>query len=225
MTRTTNARVAGSAFLLYIALGICSMVLFGGATKGEGSAAQLASIAQHASDVRVAAVLVLLSSFCALVLGATLYAITRDQDPDLAMLALSFRVGEGVIGGISVQTSLGLLWLATATGASAPDPAAAHALGAYLLGGQGSGTISATFFAVGSTLFSWLLLRGRMIPVVLAWLGVIASVLWVVGFPLQLAGVPVPQLVMYIPMAVFEISFALWLIFKGVATPAPKHSS
>jgi len=36
------------------------------------------------------------------------------------------------------------------------------------------------YFAVGSTLFSWLLLRGRMIPVTLASLGVVASVMLVV---------------------------------------------
>jgi hypothetical protein len=48
--------------------------------------------------------------------------------------------------------------------------------------------VTATFFAVGSTLFSWLLLRGRMIPVPLAWLGVLASVLLVVLLPLEAAG-------------------------------------
>ncbi len=47
---------------------------------------------------------------------------------------------------------------------------------------------SAIYFSVGSLLFSWLLLRGRMIPVVLAWLGVLASALLVVILPLQLAG-------------------------------------
>ena len=66
-------------------------------------------------------------------LGVTLYAITREQDPDLAMMALACRVVEAV---------------------------------------PGEGTI---FFAAGSLIFSWLLLRGRMIPAGLAWLGVIGS--------------------------------------------------
>ncbi|MBI4501026.1 MAG: DUF4386 family protein [Gemmatimonadetes bacterium] len=118
-------------------------------------------------------------------------------------------------------TTVGLLWLATERGgADAPDPAAAYALGALLLKGAGWKTIvGATFFAVGSTLFSWLLLRGRMIPVALAWLGVLASILLVVGLPLQLAGVlggSATQL-MWLPMAAFEIPLALWLLIKGVA--------
>lgn len=224
MTRTTNASVAGFTFLFYIAVGVAQMVLFGGATGTEGIAAQLTSIAQDATDVRVNVVLGLLTCFAALVLAVTLYAITREQGPDLAMLALTCRVGEGVIGAIYLPMTLGLLSLATAAGANAPDTAATYALGSFLLTARAwNPIIAATFFAVGSTLFSWLLLRGRMIPVALAWLGVFASVLLVVGLPLQLAGVlrgPITQL-MWLPMAAFEIPLGLWLIIKGVAMPTP----
>ena len=226
MTRMTNARIAGFTFLFYIAAGIAGLVLFGRATSGEGMAAKLAGIAQHATDVGVVVVLDLLQCFSALVLAVTLYAITREQDPDLAMLAMTCRVAEGVIPAIGMRKTLDLLWLATATGADAPGPESAHALGAFLLRGGGL-PIDASFFAVGSTLFSWLLLRGRMIPIALAWLGVVASVLLVVGLPLQLAGVlrsPASQLV-WIPMAAFEIPLALWLIIKGVATPARSPSA
>src|SRR4249919_2643431 len=114
MTVATNARIAGVTFLIYIAAGSASLILAGNAPA--------------------AAVLSMVTSFSALVLGVTLYAITREQDRDLAMLGLTCRVIEAV---------------------------------------PGHGEI---FFAVGSALFSWLLLRGRMIPVGLAWLGVVASV-------------------------------------------------
>jgi hypothetical protein len=222
MTRKTNARLAGFTFLFYIAVAFPSMVLFGRATSGEGIAAKFASIAQHATDMRVAVVLTLLGCFSALVLAVTLYALTREVDNDLAMLALTCRVAEGVISGIFIPETLGLLWLATATGVNAPDPGAAHALGAYLL--KGDMAVTATFFAVGSTLFSYLFLRGRMIPVALAWLGVLASVLLVVGLPLQIAGIlrgSITQL-MYLPMLAFEIPLGLWLLIKGVATPTTR---
>ena len=225
MTRTTNARIAGFTFLFYIAAGISSMILFGRAAGGEGIVAKLASIAQHATDVRITVLLGLLECFSALVLAVTLYAITREQDADLAILALTCRVGEGLIGAAGIPSTLGLLWLATATGASAPDPGAARALGAFLL--HGNPQVAATFFAVGSTIFSWLLLRGRMIPIPLAWLGVVASVLLVVGLPLQLAGFlhgPVISF-MWLPMAAFEVPLALWLLVKGVAMPARMRSA
>lgn len=220
MTRTTNARIAGFTFLFYIAVGITSVILFGRATGGEGIAVKLAGIAQHATAVRAGVLLDLLQCFSALVLAVTFYAITREQDPELAMLALTCRVGEGVLAATGIPATLGLLWLATASGADAPDTAAAHALGAYLL--RGYVTLTATFFAVGSTLFSWLLLRGRMVPVPLAWLGVVASALLVVLLPLMLAGfIRSPRAgFVWLPMLVFEVALALWLLVKGVAIPA-----
>ena len=92
-------------------------------------------------------VLAIVTSMCALVLGVTLYALTREQDRDLALLALSCRIIEAI-----------------------------------------PGNAGALFFAIGSTIFAYLLLRGRMIPAALAWLGVAASVLVAVLLLLQRAG-------------------------------------
>jgi len=114
MTSATNARIAGSTYLLYIAAGVAELVLFGRATNAESMVAKLERIAQNASDVHMAAVLGLLTCFAALVLGVTLYAVTRVEDEDLAILALSCRVGEGILNALGPLTVLGLLWLATA---------------------------------------------------------------------------------------------------------------
>ena len=222
MTRTTNARIAGFTFLFYIVVGIASMVLMNQATNAEGTAAILARVAEHASDLRIDIVLTLLQCFSALVLAVTLYGITRDEDQELAMLAMACRVGEGVFGAVGIPKELGLLWLATAGGGvGAPDAAAANALGAFVLMPDPNPPIGAIFFAVGSTLFSYLLLRGRMIPASLASLGVFASVLLVVGLPLQLAGFFTGPLTGYqwLPMLVFEVVLAFWLLIKGVAMP------
>lgn len=164
-SRLIYARVAGFTFLFYIAAGITSLVL--------------------GDQTPVTDVLSLSTSFSALVLGVTLYAITREQEPVVALLAMMCRVVEALPGEAAI------------------------------------------FFAVGSTLFSWLFLRGRMIPVALAWLGVVASVLLVIILPLRVAGLfggpmswsaSVTWLV-WLPMLVYEVVLALWLIIKGVAMP------
>ena len=163
-TRMTYARVAGFTFIFYIVAGITSLAL-----PDESS---------------VTDALVLLLNLSALVLGVTLYMITREHGPALALLALTCRAMEAV-----------------------------H-------------DESAIFFSIGSLFFCWLLLRGRLIPVALAWLGVVASALLVVILPLQLAGMladmswsaSVTWLV-WLPMLVFEVVLALWLLVKGVATP------
>jgi hypothetical protein len=187
MTRTTNARIAGVTYLLYIAVGLTSLFLGRSATSGEGTAAKLASIAQHAPQTRITMILGLSTCFMAMLLAVALYGITRDEDHEVAVFGMACRLAEGVLGVVSTVATLGLLWLATC-------------------------------FAVGSTVFSWLFLRGRMIPVSLAWLGVVASVLLVVCLPLQIAGFlggPITQL-MWLPMLAFEVPLGLWLIVKGV---------
>jgi hypothetical protein len=101
-----------------------------------------------------------------------------------------------------------------------------YTLGSFLLTARAwNPIIAATFFAVGSTLYSWLLLRGQLIPIALAWLGVLASVLWVVGLPLQLVGVlpTAAAWFAYLPMVVFEISVGLWLLIKGIVLPAARN--
>jgi hypothetical protein len=213
-------------FLFYIVVGLTHLYLSNQATSGaEGAAAKLASIAQHATLERLGIVFGLLEAVSAIVLGVALYGLTRDVDHDLATMALSFRVGEGVINAISNVRTLALLSIATAaTDAATPD-AAAQALGGLLLKMGGLFTpIGATCFAVGSTLYSYLFLRARSIPVWLAWVGVLASSLLVVGLPLQLAGFlhgPATYYI-WIPMAVFEVVLGFWLLIKGVTVTANK---
>lgn len=75
------ARIAGVTFLFYIAAGLTSMAL--------GSEAQAVDL------------LYFLLSLSAFVLGVTLYEITREQGPVLALLALTCRIAEGIGSGES----------------------------------------------------------------------------------------------------------------------------
>jgi hypothetical protein len=221
MTRSTSARIAGVTFLFYSAIGICSELLMHRATNADGDVAKLARIGEHATDVRLTILIVLLESFSALVLAVTLYGITREQDLELATLGLTCRVAEGVLGTLSIPGYLGLLWLAkVGVGSGALDVATTNALRTFLLMPGPSVPVGAIFFAAGSTLFSYLLLRGRLVPVSIAWLGVFASGLLAVTLPLQLAGFstgPLTGYYQWLPALVFQTVLALWLLVKGVA--------
>jgi hypothetical protein len=227
MTRNTNAKIAGYAFIYYIAAGILTMILSAKTRSGTGIVGKLAGMAQHVTQVRITYLVGLSLAFAAFALGISLYALTRDEDADLAMTGLVCRVAEGIVG-VALPSTLVLLWLATGTGPSGVDPATSHALATYLVKLEGvTSLISAMLFAVGSTAFCWLLLRGRMIPVPLAWIGVGASVLLVVGLPFQLAGFvtsPFFQMI-WVPMAIFELTVAPWMIIKGVAEPVRSRAT
>jgi hypothetical protein len=167
MTLKTNSRLAGATFLFYIAAGVSSLAL-----SGRPQATEVLAVA---------------TSFSALVLGVTLYALTRRVDSDIALMGMACRFVEAIP--------------------------------------REEGTI---YFAVGSTLFSWLFVRGRLIPGPLAWLGVVSSFLLVVLILAQSAGFmggrtdwssPITWLI-WLPCLVFEITLAVWLLIKGVNAPA-----
>src|SRR4029450_6908933 len=78
------------------------------------------------------------------------------------------------------------------------------------------------YFAVGNTIFCWLLLKGRMIPVPLARLGVVASAALSMLVLIQTGGLlggrmsfqsPITWFV-WLPVLIFELSFAYWLLRK-----------
>ena len=227
MTRTTNARVAGFAFLFYIAVGITQVIVGRSIPAATEIASRLANLAGHASVVHVNMLLGLVTAFTALTLAVALYGITRSEDEELAMLGMACRLVEGALIVVPLFATLGLLSLAR--GERLPgEEASAHALAAFLFEVRRWNVMAAAlFFAAGSTVTCWLLLRGRAIPVALAWLGVVSSLLLVVGLPLQMIGVLSGRLAMliWIPMAAFEIPLGVWLLVKGVAparaSPAP----
>lgn len=165
MAFITSARIAGFAFLFYIAAGIGGMAL---------------TRVPHATET-----IGLFTALSAVVLGVTLYVLTRDAGRDLALFGLACRIVE-----------------------AAP--------------GDGS-----FFFAVASTAFAWLFLRGQMIPATLAWLGVIASALLVILIPLQqfgLFGGPMnwssaATWIAWLPMLLYEVGLGLWLLIKGAKPP------
>ena len=75
MTRTANARIAGVTSFVYLSAGIAGLALAG---------------RPHATDVPS-----VFTSLSALVMGVTLYAITREQGPELALFGLVCRAIEG----------------------------------------------------------------------------------------------------------------------------------
>lgn len=228
MTPRTNARLAGSAYLLYFAAGIGSMIVFRRATgTAEDAASRLASIAQNAPLIGLTVILALVMAVCAVALGVTLHALTREEDRDIALLGLACRVVEGAVNALAISRPMQLLALANASlAARGLDAAATNALAGLWLRPGGAGGPGAFLFGLGSLCFCWLLLRARSIPSWLAWLGLVSSVLWVFGIPLQLGGFiggPATY-VLWIPMGLFEVIFAVWLLFMGVKAPDRRAS-
>jgi hypothetical protein len=218
MNRT--ARTAGVTFLLYIATTVADTFLFARVSRGSDMAARLASIAHHVAGMQFVIALSILKILYALILAVTLYALTRAVDRDLALLAFACRVVEGVLNAVPATVRFGLLSIAvTSTGSAAADATRQQAQAALLLNFSGwSGSVNGAIFAVGSALFAYLFLRGRSIPTPLAWLGIVGSLLILPLFILAGLRLASPALawLISIPILLFEVTFAFWLIVKGV---------
>ena len=222
MKTNTNARIAGATFLFYTATAIAEMVLLRRAVSGKPITAMVAAISQHAASMRWVFLLSTATIIEAVFLAVSLYAITYDTDRDIALLALSCRLVEAVINVIPTVAFAALLWLATEGATTPVDALTGSSLAVFLLRiPKWSTTVSAICFGIGSTLFSYLFLRARCIPVLLAYVGLVGSVLVVVGAPLQFAGVSQARWFLWMPILPFELTLAFWLLLKGIPPSDP----
>jgi len=216
--RQCAAKVAGWAFLVYIAAGLAESILFE-STLGSGAAlTKLANVNANVSTLRLTVVLSLVTIVSALVLAVTLFAMTFSYGPILALAGLVGRTAEGVIGGAYALTTAGLV--STARFSAAGDfIAGSEAVAVLLLAiRHESALLSAVCFAVGSAAFAYLLIRGRAVPAALARFGLAASVLLVVAVPAQMATGAHGLITMapWLPMLMFELVLAVWLIVRGL---------
>jgi hypothetical protein len=214
MTRSTSARVAGAAYLLYIGVAFPAMSIGARMMRGDTAAAKLATLAGNVGLARAEIILSLAAGLCAFALAISLHAFTRDEDRDIARLGMLCRFGEGLIA--FPVTTLTMLWLLDGGSAALGDQSHVLVLWLAKLAGWQQ-TYGAYLFALGSTAFCFLLLRGRMIPTWLGWVGLIGSAILVVALPMRFIGAiqrPYSDIV-WIPIAVFEIVVAVWFLWTG----------
>lgn len=200
-------RVAGFSFLFLIVTGLVSGALWGGADT-------LAGISENSSQIRLSLVLSVVAGITTLVLAAALYAVVVHQDRNLAILALSCRAVEAGLYAVGVLATLALLSLSQGAASSA------NTLADQLMDARWtSSNVGAIFFAAGSTAYSYLLYRARSIPVPLSVTGLVGSLIILVGVPWQTAlSHPTfagASAVIWVPIAIFEISTGGWLLLKG----------
>jgi hypothetical protein len=218
MTREQNARVAGFTFLFYIVAGICGLAAFNVATRGSTIAAQLASVGARSLPMTLSFTCLLVAILCALILAVTLYRLTREQDVDLARLAMSCRFIEAAINAVPAIALLALIRVATKGESALPEESTRSAIAGLLLGVESLCTpVAATMFAIGSAIYCALLLRGRLAPASLMRLGLIASILLIVIEPLAAVGIIKSffAAIVWLPMLAFEVPFGIWLLRTG----------
>ena len=218
MKQRTEAGIAGCAYLAYIVFTMSSSILFAKATAGADISQKLSSLQNMIGTARVTVLLDLSQTVCALVLAVTLYRLVKPTDPTLALLAMFFRVGEGLLGYLPLLGKLELIKLATASPGT--NPLAQLPLANEILH-RPDDVFSQFCFVVGGFLFACLFLRGRLIPRWLASIGVITIGMQLICVPLRIATLISASIVdrMWLAILLYEIPLGIWLIAKGVNSP------
>src|SRR5215213_7155460 len=194
-----TARIVGALFLAgYLTYGVGSLI----ATPIVRSDDRSGSTALFVTG----AALMLLNSAIVIGIGVLMSPILRPHNKTIAAGYLGTRIFEGVV------LAIGVVSLIVLTGS-----AAIHANSVFY-------NVAEAGLGIGSLFFCALLFRTGLVPRFLAGWGFIGYACIAGGTLLELFGVAGAGLVGAIPGGLFELTFGIWLIARGLASTATVRS-
>ena len=211
--RTTYARLIGALFLIgFLTYGTGFALISSVITVSDFPA----NIPAVQTTLLIGAFLMLLNTVVDIGKGVLFFPILENHGKRTAFVYLAAIVVQVVfldIGALSLLMLVPLAQIAADAGASsaawAPGISSLLTESNTLAYNVGQATLS-----FGGVFLCLLLYRTRLIPQLLAGLGVVGYVLHAGGAVSEIFGLPL-SLYLLIPGAIFEISIAFWLIFKG----------
>jgi hypothetical protein len=219
------ARVAGLAGLFTMAIVVVANFGINGRLLVPGNAAQTAeNIIAHQTLFRVGIACFLTYSVGVVILLNALYMILQPVSRTFALLATFFRLVYAltwVVVAINLYGALRLL--TTADYLRVFDVERLHALARLSISANADVYyVGLLFFALASTLCSYLWLKSHYIPRILAAFGLISSA-WCVASTLIFLISPNFSHAVNLwwfdsPMGLFEMSLSIWLLAKGLKT-------
>jgi hypothetical protein len=217
VTKRTEARVAGYTYLSYIVFAMLSTVLSSKTTVGADTSQMLATLRNTIWIARGTVLLDLLQIVCAVVLAVTLYRLSKVVDATLAMIAMGFRFGEGLLSFLPLLGKLELMKLATGSNGLCAANTGCLAVAGEIFN-RPDDLFSQFCFVVGGSLFAYLLLAGHLVPRWIAWTGVITIGLQLICVTLNVAAILPGRVVnwLWFPILLYEGPLGVYLIRKGV---------
>lgn len=215
------ARIVGILYVLTNLSAMAAYAMRAQVVVGGDPAATAANLQLRETIYRGALGLELPTVAGVLVLVVGLYAILRDVDRNLALLAAFWRLMENaVLALITFAGFFAVTLLEVARTLQPMDAASAQAISYALIRTHIYGfQIGFLFLGLGSTLFAWLWLKSGLIPKWIALWGIAASALMFVMSVAIIVHPPILRIVTLAymaPLGLFEIGFGLWLAIRGL---------
>ncbi len=178
----------------------------------------LAQVAAQPSQVAIGALLVLVAGFSLAMVPVVFWSIGKRYNETLAMGYVVFRGGQEMV--MYLATALG--WLILIALSTEPDVAP---LAGFLRTAEAVAwdQLLAIPFALGALMFYVVLYQSRLVPRWLSVWGLAGAVLYI-GAPLgSMFGLSLG--VLMVPLALQEMTMAVWLIARGFNAPAAAAES
>jgi Domain of unknown function (DUF4386) len=221
MRRT--ALVAGVLYLITFIAGIPPAAFLLGPVLNDPN-----YIVSAGADTQVlfGAFLDLVTALACIGTAVALYSVVKRQHEGFALAFVTTRLFEAaiiVIGVISIIAVVALRQAGAAGGEAATLVTVGRALvavrdGAHLLG---PGVIP----GLNALLLGYLMYRSRLVPRLIPAMGLVGAPLFLVAVTALILGFDEQALVLYgiavVPVALWELSLGLWLVFRGFNQSAP----
>jgi hypothetical protein len=224
-TNKNAARNIGAAFLLQaIASFIAGSMLPGVLNVSDNIIDTMNDLANHALRVRAGILVELITVITLIILSSLLFIVLKKQNMKIALVALGLRLTEVALLAVSRIETFLLLRISQAS-IREGHPTYLQTLGNLTYETQEFAyAVNMVFFALGGTLFYYLLFQTRYVPRWLAIFGLIAAPLALIGTVIELLGYNVP-LIVFIPNLPFELAIGFWLLIKGAMKSNETHET
>jgi hypothetical protein len=220
----TAARTAGFLYLFLGALAAFGQFYIRAGILVPGDVAQTAhNILASVRLFRIGIASDLIGGAGNAALAVAFYVMLKPVGSGKALLAAFWRLAEAVIlGHMTLNSMVVVRILSHSVRLAGYSVEQTQTLASIYLSAQGAEfSIGLVFYALGSTLFCYLLLKSRYIPNILGWWGFLGSVvsllsaLTIIVFPAASSIAPN----CYIPVGTFEIVTGFWMLFRGIKPP------
>jgi hypothetical protein len=213
-THRKTARIVGVLFITAtVAYSLGVMLL----DPILGGSDYLTSASENENQVIMGALLVLIDAVAVAGIGIVIYPILKKHDETLALGYVGARIVEGVLFCVNVITILTLLTLSQEfVKAGAPDDSYYQTLGTLLLA-AGDWAFLLGFglaFTLSALILNYILYQSRLVPRFISVWGLIGAASVIAYYVLQFFNIDQVGF-LFIPIAVQEMVFAVWLIVKG----------
>jgi len=223
-TERRTAVTVGVLFIIGTVAGILSVVV---TTPILGDPDYLANLSGNATQLTIAALLVLTMGLALALIPIVLYPVARKHNERLAIGYVVFR------GALEPVAYIGMIifWLALIplsqeyAGAAAPDASTLQSLGTVLLGAHAAmNNVLIIVFSLGALMLYSLFYQSKLIPRWLSVWGLIAILMHFSTAFLMMFGLldedSSLMLLINFPIFLQEMVMAVWLIVKGFSPSA-----